>query len=76
MKFSGELAAKLLAFAITLVNSRLTGTINFLTDIAVRFYTLTSVIYNIVFHPLRKVPGPWIAKVSPVSFPVLSLRFF
>jgi hypothetical protein len=37
MNFSGELAAKLLAFAVTLVNTRLIGTINFLTDIAVRF---------------------------------------
>ena len=33
-------------------------------------YTLWRCIYNVYFHPLARFPGPFFAKISPVSLPV------
>lgn len=33
-------------------------------------YLIWSCIYNLWFHPLAKYPGPFLAKISPVSLPM------
>jgi cytochrome P450 len=35
---------------------------------AIALITLSSIVYNLFFHPLRSYPGPWYAKASIVWF--------
>lgn len=56
--------------AITSPRTALLG----LIGVSVFLYTLWRCIYNVWFHPLARFPGPFLAKISPVSPPQL-IRF-
>lgn len=49
-----------------------------LVGLAIGFYAvyvLGTWIYNVYFHPLRNVPGPWLAAATPMWLMVVDLTF-
>lgn len=43
-----------------------TNLLDFKTAVVLFIYFIYTVIYNVYFHPLRNVPGPFLAKISHI----------
>ncbi|KAF9694889.1 hypothetical protein EKO04_006712 [Ascochyta lentis] len=35
---------------------------------SITFYAIGTIVYNLFFHPLRHIPGPWLARSTPVPY--------
>jgi cytochrome P450 len=59
-------ASVLSNYTLTTIDIQVKATTTLTYQIAV--YAIGTIIYNLYFHPLRHIPGPWLARSTPIPY--------